>query len=107
MSDDARYLIDLFEMQYEMFKKSMLDKQLRNDKFDRYSYSATAIELILNDIRECTSYKDVSLIRQIITLHLEMYDTYLKRSKEAPKRFTYAFKATNYLYSLTGGYLND
>lgn len=109
MSSDAAYLIDMFTIQYEMFKKSMLDRGLRWDKFDRYSYSATAIEMLLEDLKaaEDTSYVDVSLIRQIIRLHIEMYESYIHKQRGNSKRFEYALKSVNYLYSLTGGYLNE
>lgn len=107
MTDDAKYLLDLFVIQYDMFKESMLDKNLRYDKFDRYSYSASAIKLVINDIEECTSYKDVSLIRQILRLHIEMYENFLNNSEHKHECFEYAMKALNYLYSLTEGYVDE
>ena len=73
MSEDAKQVLELFENHLSMLKGFITDKNVRRDKFDRYSYSITAIRSILNDIYECTSYKDISLIRQILRLHEEFY----------------------------------
>lgn len=109
MTDDASYLMETFERQYLMFIENMKDRRLRRDKFDRYSYSSHAIKLLLNDVRECTSYKDVSLIRQLIRLHIEMYVTFINEAirygKEPHLSFTIACKAMKYLYALTEGYV--
>lgn len=109
MTDDASYLMETFERQYLMFIENMKDRRLRRDKFDRYSYSSHAINLLLNDLRECTSYKDVSLIRQLIRLHMEMYVTFINEAirygKEPHLSFTVAYKAMKYFYALTEGYI--
>ncbi len=109
MTEDAKYLIDLFTKQYNMFMEGMKDKRLRRDKFDRYSYSSHAIKLLLNDIDECTSYKDVSLIRQLVRLHAEMYVSFIhqatKNNREPRKSFVVAYKAMKYFYNLTEVYI--
>ncbi len=108
MTEDARYLIDTFTKQYDMFIELMKDKRVRRDKFDRYSYSSYAIKLLLNDIDECTSYKDVSLIRQLVMLHAEMYASFIsgskKNNKEPRKSFMCGYKAMKYFYNLTEVY---
>lgn len=108
MTDDARYLIETFRKQYDMFIELMKDKRLRRDKFDRYSYSSYAIKLLLQDVDECTSYKDVSLIRQLIMLHAEMYASFIsgreKYNKEPKMCFKCGYKAMKYFYNITEGY---
>ena len=109
MSDDAKCVLELFEIHLEMLEDLITDKNVRRDKFDRYSYSSHAINLLLNDLRECTSYKDVSLIRQLIRLHMEMYVTFIndaiRYGKEPHLSFTVAYKAMKYFYALTEGYV--
>lgn len=107
MTDDARYLLDTFTKQFDMFKELMKDKMVRRDKFDRYSYSATAISLVISDIKECTSYKDVALIRQILRLHLDLYEGFIRHAEHKHKAYECALKAIMYLYSLTEVYVDD
>ena len=107
MSEDAKQVLELFENHLSMLEGFITDKNVRRDKFDRYSYSITAIRSILNDIYECTSYKDVSLIRQILRLHEEFYSSVVDNREKPQRLFVCALNATRYLYSLTGGYVYD
>ena len=107
MSNDAQYLIDMFNKQLDMFSKLMHDKGLRRDKLDKYSYSSTAIRWVLNDIKECTSYIDVAHIRQILGLHMDMYESFKAHSEHEHKNFDCEMKAIMYLYSLTEVYIVD
>ena len=52
MSEDAKQVLELFENHLSMLEGLITDKNVRRDKFDRYSYSITAIRSILNDIYE-------------------------------------------------------
>ena len=85
MSEDAKHVLELFENHLSMLKEFTTDKNVRRDKFDRYSYTITAIGSILNDIYECTSYIDISLIRQILRLHEEFYYSDVD-NREQPQR---------------------
>lgn len=107
MSEDAKQVLELFENHLAMLEKLITDKNVRRDKFDRYSYSITAIRSILSDIYECTSYRDVSLIRQILRLHEEFYSSVVDNRDNPQRLFVCALNATRYLYSLTGGYIYD
>ena len=107
MSDDAKCVLELFEIHLEMLEELITDKNVRRDKFDRYSYSITAIRSILDDIHECTSYIDISLIRQILRLHEEFYASVVDNREKPQRLFVCALNATRYLYSITGGFVND
>ena len=107
MSEDAKHVLELFENHLNMLEGFITDKNVRRDKFDRYSYSITAIRSILNDIYECTSYIDISLIRQILRLHEEFYSSVVDNREKPQHLFVCALNATRYLYSLTGGYVYD
>ena len=78
---------------------SIWDSKLKQDNWDdRHT---------LDDIYECTSYKDISLIRQILRLHEEFYSSVVDNREKPQRLFVCALNATRYLYSLTGGYVYD
>lgn len=104
MTGDALYLFDLFKMQYDFFKTGMLDKGLRRDKFDRYSYSSWAINDTLEAIKAYDGMVSVSVIREILREQISMYDMYYRANKKTQERYKHALNAVNYLYKLTGGY---
>lgn len=105
MSEDAKQVLELFENHLSMLEELITDKNLRRDKFDRYSYSITAIRSILTDIYECTSYIDISLIRQILRLYEEFYSGVVDNREKPHRLYVCSLNATRYLYSLTGGYV--
>ena len=107
MSEDAKHVLELFENHLSMLGEFITDKNVRRDKFDRYSYSITAIRSILDDIHECTSYIDISLIRQVLRLHEQFYSSVVNNREKPQRLFVCALNATRYLYSITGGFVND
>lgn len=104
MTGDALYLVDLFKMQYDFFKSGMLDKGLRRDKFDRYSYSSWAINDTIEAIKTYDGMVCVSVIREILREQISIYEMYYRSNEKTQERYKHALNAVNYLYKLTGGY---
>lgn len=104
MTGDALYLTDMFKMQYDFFKSGMLDKNLRRDKFDRYSYSSWAIKETLDAINAWDGYLCVQTIREILREQIGMYEMFYHANENTQERYKHALNAVKYLYKLTEGY---
>lgn len=107
MTGDALYLRDMFKMQYDFFKTGMLDKGLRRDKFDRYSYSSWAIKETLDAIDAYCGYVSVQTLREILREQIGIYDMYYRSNENTQERYKHALNAVKYLYKLTEGYIYE
>lgn len=109
MNDDAMYVIDLLNIQRDVLRKALTDKQIRRDKFDRFSYSAWVIEETLETIAQYGSkqYISVGVIRELLKEQARDYDKYCKSNKDNTIRYQSAVDMTEYLLQLTGGFINE
>ena len=107
MTSDAIYLYDMFRMQYDFFKTGLLDKGLRRDKIDRYSYSSWAIKETLDVIDTLDDLVTVGVIRNVLREQMTMYDQYYSRNPNNQMRYKHALNAVKYLFKLTGGFVYE
>lgn len=107
MTDDAKYLYDLFIIQLGNVNECMLNKKLSFRRFDRYSYGKWAIIETVEAIRETPSCVSVKTIRDILKYQIMSYEMYYNADEERQKRYLYAMEMCQYLLKLTGGYLLD
>lgn len=107
MSDDAKWLLDLFKMQLEVLKNEMLDDRIRRDRFDKLSYSSWAITETLLIVNEYSGYICVSILREILNMQYYDYITYYEKNKKQHVRYKYASEIIKNLLNLTEGYIND
>lgn len=106
MTSDAMYLIDIFRMQLESLKWQLTDPRIRKERFDKFSYSAWAIQETLDAIDE---YDDgcltVSVIYNILAFQREEYDRYYRRNKTIHYKYKHARNIASELLNMASEYL--
>lgn len=107
MSNDAIWVMDLFQMQLGAIRTELKDKKIKRDKFDKFSYSSWAICETLRCIGDYTGYISVGLIREILKMQLYDYEKYYNDNPEKHLRYKYAAEMIESLLNLTGGYIYD
>lgn len=109
MSEDALWLVDLFQMQLGSLRGELSDPRIRRDKFDKFSYSAWAITETMLSIDDYSGFVEASTIREILKMQFHDYTNYYinSRNKELSIKYKYAADMVEYLYTLTEGYVYD
>ena len=107
MSEDAIYFLDLFKLQLGSLREELLDPRIRPDKFDRFSYSAWAIEETIKAINDIRGYVSVGLIRYVLHEQMDAYHEYYSNNFKTQERYMHAFDTVEYLFNLTGGYIHE
>lgn len=107
MSEDAKWIVDLFKMQLGCLKNQLMDGKLTYDRFDELSYESWAIEETLLAINDYQGYVSVKLIREILRLQLHDYQFYGSSNKPAHRKFNFAAEMIKELLDLTRGYVSD
>lgn len=109
MNDDASYILDLLAMQRDSLKRALLDKRIRREKFDRFSYSAWAIQETLDAVEQYGSYHyiTVSVIVNILQNQERDYCRYYEYNNDKQQRYGYALDTISQVLKITGGYLYD
>ncbi len=106
MSDDALYLIDLFEQMQNNLQDELMNKTISNKTFDRFSYSSWAIQEIIIEINEYEYYTSVAIIREILKNKETDYERFYNVNKSRNIRYLHALDTIKYMLELTGGYIN-
>ncbi len=107
MNNDAKWIIEIFQLQLAALRKELSNPKIRRDKFDKYSYSSWAIVETLLAIDDYSGYVTVGLIREILTLQLLDYESYYNRNKERHIKYKYAHDMIENLLELIGGWNYD
>lgn len=107
MSNDALWLIDLFQMQLGCYRSELTNVRIKREKFNKFSYSAWAITETLLAIDSYEGYVCVGTIREILKMQLHDYMRYSKGRNEIHQNYLYAAEIIEYLLTLTDGYVID
>lgn len=109
MTPDALFLMDLFDMDWMIYKNETLQKTIKPDTFDKFSYSMWAIEefyKVIDSLSNTYDPIDVDDLREILRTQMMVYDSwYGDNNKQI--RYKYARDAISELYRLSGGYVNE
>lgn len=95
--DEGRDLITVIEAELELNRHLMRDEKMKPSTFDMYSYSAWAIEQFLFNLYDCSHHMDVSVIRQLIFIHIDQYNKFIDNSTGDPYRYMCAVDAMKQL----------
>lgn len=104
MSSDAKWLLDMFEMQKEVLWNKY-KKGMHPDKIERISYCRSAITEVLMAINDYSGYISVSLIRDVLKMLLDDYKRYYSSNREIHKKFLYSAQMIESLLSFTDMYI--
>ena len=107
MNNDAKWVIEMFQLQLAVLRKELSNPRIKRDKFDKYSYSSWAIVETLLAIDDYSGYVTVGLIREILTMQLSDYDSYYRRNPDKHLKYKYAHDMIENLLELVGGWIYD
>lgn len=109
MNDDAAYILDMLNMQLYSLEEEMKNDRIRRDKFDKFSYSAWAIQETLDAIHQYGSYHyiTVSVIINIMKEQEVAYNKYFNTNPIKQARYGHALWTIDYLLKLTGGFIYE
>lgn len=107
MTNDALYLIEIFTMQRDLLKTEMLNKSIRIEQFNRYSYGAWAIQELLNAVDEYEGIVTAASIHNMIRLLMDEFDRYYCRNKDRNMRYKHALNILEELSKISGGYIYE
>ena len=107
LSEEALWLMDLFQMQYSSLKNTMASERIRRELFDKLSYSAWAVSESIRAINQVTGWVDEYTIAEILQVQLDHYIRFGSSDKECHKKYIYAADMVEQLIKLTGGSIYD
>lgn len=107
MTNDAKWIIEIFQLQIASLRKELTNPRLRPDKFDKYSYSSWAVVETLLAIDDYSGYITVGTIKEILDMQLVDYEHYYNSNKELHIKYKYARDMIQNLLELIGGWIYD
>lgn len=107
MSDNALWILDLLQIQIQILQRDLLNKRVKRELFDKYSYRSWALTETMLVIDDYSGYVNTSVIQEVLTMQLDDYLRYYNTNPKMQIKYLYASQVIESLLKIAGGYVND